>query len=85
MRGERRVGGLWCGEVLERLPDLLSDELDPDDLAAVRAHLEGCDACERFGGEYAATVAALRRELAAGEPLPRGFRESLAERLDRGD
>ncbi len=81
MRGERRVGGLWCGQVLERLPDLLADELGREELAAVRAHLGGCDACERFGGAYSAMVAALRRELAEGGTLPAGFKEALSERL----
>lgn len=82
MRGERRVGGLWCGQVLERLPDLLADELGADELAAVRTHLAGCDACERFGGEYSATVAAIRERLGGDDGLPAGFRDSLARRLE---
>jgi anti-sigma factor RsiW len=60
---ERHVGGLWCREVLEHLPDLLEGDLPADTTAAVHAHLAGCDLCTRFGGAYAGVVATLRRPL----------------------
>lgn len=76
---QRRVGGLWCGEVLERLPDLVEGELTPQELERVRAHVEGCDWCARFGGRYAALVGALREGEVA--PAPEGLADRLRRRL----
>lgn len=36
-----------CDAVSERLLDLVYDELDARDAAALRAHVEGCESCER--------------------------------------
>jgi hypothetical protein len=72
--GQRHVAGLWCGQVLERLPDLVEGVLAPEDLARVEAHVAGCDWCERFGGAYASVVGAMRRT----PPRPT---DGLAERL----
>lgn len=74
--GQRHVAGLWCGDVLACLPDLVDGALDPATEAAVRAHVGGCDWCERFGGRYGGLVAALRGSPAP--PIPAG----AAERLD---
>lgn len=63
MRGERRVGGLYCHQVLALLSDYVDDELDLKARQQVEKHLRGCSICERFGGEFAAMVGALRREL----------------------
>jgi anti-sigma factor RsiW len=65
MKGERRLGRFTCSEVLLRLASFLDGTLPAGELAEVRVHVGGCDRCARFGGEYAATVAALR-EPAAG-------------------
>ena len=75
---QRQIGGLWCREVLEYLPDYLDGSLDSELRAAADAHLAGCDWCARFGGRYAGLVDTLRRELAPAEPVP----EALADRLD---
>jgi anti-sigma factor RsiW len=81
---ERVVGGLSCGQVLDRLSDYLDGELDADARGAVEEHLRGCDGCARFGGELRATVRALRDHLVA-QPAPAPpsrLRERLAEALD---
>ncbi len=66
MRGERSIGGLVCSEVLERLSDYLDDRLSRSDRAAIEVHLEGCDACERFGGSFGKAIGALRQNVRAG-------------------
>jgi anti-sigma factor RsiW len=63
MAENRRIGGLTCFEVLERLSDYLDGELPAEAKAQVDAHLSGCDACTTFGGEFGAVVSALRAKL----------------------
>jgi len=83
MKGERVVGGLSCGQVLDRLSDYLDDELGPDARSAVEEHLRGCDGCARFGGELRETVRALREHLLAGPHPPSRLRDLLADALSR--
>jgi anti-sigma factor RsiW len=84
VKGERVVGGLSCGQVLDRLSDYLDGELSPEDRGAVETHLRGCDGCARFGGEFRATVGALRRHLLADSPAPPArVRARLSEALAR--
>lgn len=64
MAENRDVGGLFCFEVLERLSDYVDGELPAAEQAKVDAHLAGCDACTKFGGEFGAVVTALRQRLA---------------------
>jgi anti-sigma factor RsiW len=78
--GPRHVGGLWCAEVMERLPDYLEGELSEPDRAAVDAHLRGCDWCAHFGGEYAHVVESLRGTLGPA-PTDSEVAERLAARL----
>lgn len=66
MKGEREVAGLRCSEVLEALGDYLDGALSASRKATIDAHLSGCDICERFGGEYASVVQALK---AAAGPM----------------
>jgi hypothetical protein len=77
---QRDVAGVWCGEVLALLPQVEDGTLGSADLARVRAHVAGCDWCERFGGAYGAVVGALRR-LESG--APDGLAERLSARLGR--
>ena len=66
--GQRLVGGLWCGDVLAVLSDLLDGGLSPEGGDRVRAHLAGCGECSRFGKEFGRVVRALgeRRGTADG-------------------
>lgn len=76
MAENRNVGGLWCTEVLAHLSEYVDGELDAALVARVEAHLAGCDACTRFGGEFGALVAALRRRVVGELPA------SAVARLD---
>ncbi|MFT3915595.1 MAG: anti-sigma factor [Anaeromyxobacteraceae bacterium] len=71
--------GLTCEEVLALLSDYLDGELSPVDLGKVEAHLSACDGCTKFGGQFRATVGALRSHLrsAAGPRLPDRIRARL--------
>lgn len=80
---DRVVGGLRCRDVLVLLPDFVDDELSPEVVTRIRAHLDGCDVCEKFGGEYGALVASLRAGHAAAPPMDPGVRKRLAERMVR--
>lgn len=82
--GERIVGGLSCGEVLTALSDLVDGQLPEADVAAVHAHVAGCDVCERLGGRFGAIVAGLRVAPREPEPLDRAAVARLAERLREG-
>ena len=68
---------LTCEEVLALLSDHLDGDLAPERLATVEAHLHACDGCTRFGGEFRATLAALREHLRSAPPLPESLRERL--------
>ena len=77
MKGEREVAGLRCGEVLAVLSDFVDGTIDSKMRTRVEGHLRGCDACERFGGMFAATVRALRVGLDAPDALDEATRERL--------
>lgn len=81
---ERLVAGLRCREVLEKLSDYLDGELSAGQVAQVEAHVRGCDWCERFGGQFAGSVALLKRELGAPEPLDATRARRLHEGLRAG-
>lgn len=77
IENERVVAGIACGEVLDRLSAYVDGELSPGDREQLEAHLRGCDACQRFGGQFRATVKALRDHLSRARPLPQALRERL--------
>jgi anti-sigma factor RsiW len=68
MSENRNVGGLFCFEVLAQLSDYVDGELSAADQAKIEAHLAGCDACTKFGGEFGAVVKALREKVPVAEP-----------------
>ncbi|MEW5742126.1 MAG: anti-sigma factor [Myxococcota bacterium] len=84
MAGNKEVGGLWCFDVLERLSEYVDGELSASERRKVEAHLEGCDECTKFGGEFGAVVKALKAKLASREDVPadvaRRLEEALAKR-----
>jgi len=77
----REVGGLWCTEVLEQLPDYLEGELTEAERASLEAHLGGCDWCARFGGTYAKVVGSVRAQLGPAPESDPDVAERLAARL----
>jgi anti-sigma factor RsiW len=79
----RLEGGLWCHEVLACLPDLVDGSLDPSTLAKVKAHLDRCDACTRFGGQYADTVQRVKAALSSAPEPEVDVRDRLRDRLRR--
>jgi anti-sigma factor RsiW len=84
MKNDRLVAGLWCHDVLALLSDYFDGDLAAAERAKVEDHLRGCDACTRFGGEFAATVHGLRKHLLAQSPAPSGLRRRLRQALDDG-
>ena len=68
MSENRNVGGLFCFDVLAQLSDYVDGELPAADKAKIEAHLAGCDACTKFGGEFGAVVNALREKALVAEP-----------------
>jgi anti-sigma factor (TIGR02949 family) len=82
MRIEKVVAGLSCSDVLARLSDYVDDELAAEERARVEAHLRGCDGCARFGGEFRATVRALRAHLTVAAEVPGELKERLRRALD---
>lgn len=85
MGQSRVVGGLSCGEVLERLGDYVDRELPAASRAEVDAHLVGCSVCERFGGRYAALVHDLRVGLGAAPAVDQQVLTRVLAALDRAD
>ena len=63
MSNQKTINGLSCADVLSLLPDYLDGTLEADVLEKVKGHLNACDWCERFGGDYAATVRSIRKHL----------------------
>jgi predicted anti-sigma-YlaC factor YlaD len=64
-----------CHEVLELLTEYLEGALSRDVQTRVSAHLDGCEPCRRFLGQFTATIemtAALREA-----SVPDDVRESL--------
>lgn len=70
MNGERRVGGLWCHEVLEHLSDYLDGAAGEAVQKQIETHLAQCTTCSRFGDEVAAVIGAIRTRLGEADPLP---------------
>ena len=83
MKGERNVGGLTCGQVLERLSEYLDGDVNGALRLQIEEHLRGCEGCARFGGEFAATVRALRAHLLADVHIPARVQEQLHDALAR--
>ena len=83
MEREHDVAGVSCSQVLARLSEYLDGELERGDREQMEAHLRGCDWCERFGGDFAAAVRALRRRLSEPIALDSEVQRRLEERMQR--
>jgi anti-sigma factor RsiW len=70
------VAGVRCRDVLDSLSDFLDGSLSAARNDELRAHLQGCDRCTRFGGEVAETLMLLRKALHTPPDL-------APERVDR--
>jgi putative zinc finger protein len=81
MQNERKVGGLWCSEVLTYLSDFLDKELPPAVVTQIESHLAGCDWCERFGVQFSAVIQEAMVQLTTPEPLSEAAVARLHERL----
>lgn len=82
-RLDKVVGGISCTQVLARLSDYLDDDVDPATRGQIEEHLRGCDECARFGGDFKATVRALRTHLASPAGLPSSVRARLRAAIKR--
>ena len=82
IQGERVVAGLSCSEVLAVLSDYLDGDLTAERRDQVEAHLRGCEACARFGGEFRETVQALKVHLGPAVGLPAATLDRLRRALD---
>lgn len=68
-------------EISENLPAFLLDGLDPDEEAAVREHLRGCDECQQELSSYGPLRDALNLSANNNDmSLPVGARERLLQR-----
>lgn len=83
MESERLVAGLRCGEVLAELSEYIDGQLPQGRRVQIESHLRGCANCERFGGQFGAAVAALRRTLREAATLDYGISDRLRDRLRR--
>ena len=79
---EKIVAGISCGEVLDQLSAYLDGELGPEERDRIEAHLRGCDGCARFGGEFRATVRALREHLLHPKKLPASVQERVRAAIE---
>lgn len=83
MAYDRSVAGIRCTEVLEDLSEYVDQQLPPQRVEQIHAHLRGCDWCERFGGDFSSAVTALRQQMESPVPAPDAVRSRLRERLRR--
>lgn len=81
LKDERVVGGLSCSSVLADLSRLLDGELPEAEASLLKAHVSGCDVCERFGRRFAGIILELRKELRAPEPIEADVAARLRARV----
>ena len=74
---------LSCEETFRRLDDYLDRELSPDEMEAVRRHLERCAIC---AAEYRFDETVLRqvREKIAHVKAPPGLLDAIRQRIASG-
>jgi anti-sigma factor RsiW len=82
IENEKVIAGLSCSDVLARLSDYVDGDLPAEERGRVEEHLRGCEGCARFGGDFAATVRALRAHLGAPARVSGELKERLRRALD---
>jgi anti-sigma factor RsiW len=82
IENEKVIAGLSCSDVLARLSDYVDGDLSAEERGRVEEHLRGCEGCARFGGDFAATVRALRAHLGAPARVSGELKERLRRALD---
>lgn len=81
MESERKVGGLWCSEVLAYLSEFRDHELAPGTAAQIEAHLAKCDWCEKFGTQFSSMMDEVVKQFAVPEPLSESLQARIREAL----
>lgn len=81
MESERKVGGLWCSEVLTYLSEFRDNELPPATTAQIEAHLAECDWCEKFGTQFSSMMTELVKEFSVPDPLSESLQARLLQAL----
>lgn len=77
---DRRIAGVWCSEVLDKLSEYLDGQLPPDTRALLDGHVAECSRCAAFGADFGAAIAALRT-LASPAPIATAVASRLRARL----
>ena len=78
---DRSVAGVPCREVLHELSEYLDSALSKQRIAQLRAHLDGCTSCLRFGDDVAETLHALRVSAVQPVSIPPRTASALRARL----
>ncbi len=81
MAEDREIAGIRCMQVLEKLDDYVDGALDATTQDQIERHLEGCDWCTKFGGEYGALVTTLRSGLKSAAQADTDKARDLASAL----
>ena len=83
MANNRQVGTLWCFDILAMLSDFLDGDVTQAEREQIEVHLQGCEECMRFGGEFGSVIRALRKSPEAPLTLSADIEERLKRKLDR--
>ena len=78
---ERMIAGLRCRDLLTQLADYVDGDLSAEDVRRVNAHLDACEHCTKFGGEYGTLVEGLRARLLV-ERVDPNVHARLATRME---
>ncbi|MFQ6026012.1 MAG: anti-sigma factor family protein [Dehalococcoidia bacterium] len=71
-------GEMDCAEVRKSSSDYLAEDLPPQKLAAVQAHLQKCGPCRAFVETLSSTISLLARIPRVSPPA--SFKQSIVER-----
>jgi hypothetical protein len=54
------IAGLHCSDILKNLSSYMDKELDPHTVDKIQQHLDECNWCTQFGGQFIATLSAMK-------------------------